>query len=342
MWYTVFKAAQRRGLLGWVNLMFNATKDSGGKNWIWVKRMEELFASQGFIPDNLDQNLLDFLNDCTGQDYSKWFGQRLEWIMHPGFKLDVRTHIGVDRSKTVRFFQGNIISDDRVRDREQIRNRIIAISVDGTESVRTDKKSVAAWNLREQVNTTQKEVTDSTMRGQLADRFLLQTKNEKDQWTIKIPYDDPGRVPYRNFFVGDHIGLNADYIGSTPTAVAAPSPFRVMAITISMTANSLVPECELTLQSLIDSKQAELEKQITDLVNNPPNVSMHDIKEISIPAAPDTKSALVWNPDTKKWEPVDVSTFGGGDGGFGGGTTVFIQAADPGTDAKVADFWYKP
>lgn len=343
MWYTVFTAAQRRGLLKWVTLMFTALKDSGGQPWILVKT-EQTVSDIGFQPPSLSATLLEFLNDCTGQDYSKWFGQRLEWIMHPGFKLDVRRHIGVDRSKNVRFFQGNIISEERTRDREAIYNRVIATDVEFGETIRTDKKSVASWNMREQRNESQKEVTNPTLRAQIADRFLLQSKDQKDEWSIKIPYDDPGRVPYRNFFVGDHVGVNAQNTGSTPTAVAEPASYRVMAITISVSSDSVVPECELTLQSLIDSKQAELEKKITELINNPRNFKLGDLKDISIPPKPSVSSALVWNPVTKKWEALDIDSLTAGGGGTGGGdgTTVFIQATDPGVNAKVSDFWYQP
>jgi hypothetical protein len=343
MWYTVFQAAQRRGLLKWVKPMFTATKDSEKKDWVWIKTIEALATKEGYQPTERNQNLLDFLDDCTGQDYSKWFGQRLEWIMYPGFKLDVRQRIGTDRSgiertghsnfHAVRFFSGNILGEERTRDREEIHNRVIAMDVIGNESNRTDAASIAKWNLREQWNETNKNVTVDTLRNQVADRYIQQSKDEKDQWTIKIPYDDPGRVPYRNFYVGDWIGVNAQYLGSTPTAAGTPEKFRVMAITVRVSTDSTVPECELTLNSLIDTKMAELEKQITQLLNNPKNVDFDQIKQIDIPEAPDTKKVLVYNPKTKKWEPGPA-----GSGGTGTGGAVYIGPIAP-PAAEPGDLW---
>lgn len=348
MWYTVFTAAQRRGVIRFVSLMFGALKDSGGQDWQWIKTIDELATQNGYQPPELNESLLDFLNDCTGQDYSTWFGQRLEWIMHPGFKLDVRRRIGVDRSKSVRFFSGNILSDERTRDRDAIFNRVIAVDVDGDETIRLDARSVTAWNLREQRNETNKNVTDATLRGQLADRYIKQSKDEKDQWSITIAYDDPGRQPFRNFAVGDDIGVNDAYLGSTPTAVAGPTKYRVKAITVSLSADQTVPDCELTLQSLLDLQVDVLQKQITQLINNPRIVKIGNIKEISIPTAPKTKSTLVYDPATKKWvaEPVTDSTTdtgGTGTGGTGGTGRVFMQDTDPALDKGVTvrpgDFW---
>jgi hypothetical protein len=355
-WSTVFQAAQRRGLIKFVTPMFTALKDSGKQDWVFVKTLEELVTQTGFQPETPSESLLDFLNDCTGQDYSRWFGQRLEWIMHPGFKLDVRRHIGVDRSGTgasasspgvVRFFSGQIRSNERTRDRENIYNRIIAVDVDGAETIRLDKKSVAQWNLREQRNETNKNVTDPKLRDQLADRYVVQSRDQKDEWSVKIPYDDPGRVPFANFGVGDYVGINDDSVGLTPSATAEPTKYRVLAITVHVSADSQVPDCELTLKSMIDSKFEELQKQITRMLNEPVVVTIGNIKEISIPSAPKEKSTLVYDPKTKKWtaQPV-TSSADGGSGGTGtstGGPRIFIQNVDPATQSNVTvsagDFW---
>ncbi len=338
MWYTVFKAAQRRGLIKFVSLNFTATLDSAKKPWLDVQTIEELATKTGYQPDTPSENLLDFLNDCTGQDYSKWFGQRLEWQMYPGFQLVVREHIGRDCSETVRFFQGNILSVERTRSRESIVNRVIAVDVEGNETNMTNQRSVSTWNLRESRNETNKNVTDPKLRGALAWRYLQQGDFEKDEWSIKIPYDSPGRIPYRNFFIGDEIGFNIEFNGWSPNATAAPSVYRVMAITISIAQEQTVPDVELTLQSVIDSKMIELEKQITDLINNPRVIAIDDLKDISIPEQPVSKKALVYNPDTKKWEAGDYSSGGGGAGG-----KVYMQKTDPaaatGHTVTAGDFW---
>lgn len=336
MWWTVYKSAQRRGLLRWINPMFGPLTDSGNKPWVAVKTLDEVALKEGYSPDSLSENLLDFLNDCTGQDYSKWFGQRLEWIMHPGFKLDVRQHIGSDRSGNVRFFQGNILSDSRTRDRDSIYNRVMAVDVDGLETVRQDATSIAAWNLREQRNETNKNVTDSGLKASLADRYIQQSKDEKDQWTIAIPYDDPGRIPFRDYNVGDWIGLSVDYFGSTPTATSAPNKFRVMAIAISISSDQTIPDCELTLKSLLDSQQDTLQKQITQLINNPIVASVDQIKDTNNADEAKDGDTLIYNAKTKKWEPGQITSSAGGSG-------VWVQDTDP-TLVKtnvvnVGDFW---
>lgn len=340
MWFTVFKAAQRRGLVGWVKPMFTALKDSGKKDWVWIKTIDAIATKLGYQPTERNATLLEFLGECTGQEYSKWFGQRLEWIMYPGFKLDVRTHIGTNRSSTVRFFQGNIISNERTRDRADIRNRVIAQDVIGNETTRQDPASIAQWNLREQWNTTNKDVTEDGMRAELASRYIQQSRDEKDEWAIKIPYDDPGRIPYRNFLVGDDIGISAEYFGSTPSAVNAPTSYRVMAITVSLSADQTVPDCELTLKTVIESKMEELEKQITRLLNEPTPAALKGLTDVSIGKTPEVQSTLVFNPETKAWGSAAYpSSSGGGGGGTG---SVFIQKFDPaqtGSTVAAGDFW---
>lgn len=332
MWYTVFKAAQRRGLCRMVTPTFTATADSAKQTYVWIKTVDEIADQHGYQPAELNESLLDFLNECTGQDYTKWFGQRLEWLMYPGFRLDVRRQIGTDRSKTVRFYDGQIISNTRTRDREQIFNRVTAVDVDGVESIRTDASSVKAWNLREQRNETNKNVTDNTLRGQLADRYIQQSSSEQSQWSIKIPYDDPDRIPYHNFYVGDSVMLDG-------------AKYRVKAISISLAADQTVPDCELTLQSILDLQADSLQKQITRLINDPRQFSLSDIKDISIPALPKTKSGLVYNTKTKKWEaePITTSTSTGDTGTGGGGPRVYMQSADPTLDSTntvdAGDFW---
>lgn len=339
MWYTVFKAAQRRGLINWVTLMFGPLKDSGGQPWIAINTIDQVAENEGYQPDTPSEHLLDFLGDCTGQDYSKWFGQRLEWIMHPGFKLDVRRTIGSDQSKYVRFFQGNIVSDSRTRDRESIYNRVISVDVDGNETTRQDAASVRSWNLREQRNEAQKNVTDATLMSQISDRVIAASKDEKDQWSIAIPYDDPGRQPFRNFNVGDWIGVNVDYFGATPTAVAGPQKERVMAITIHVNADATVPECELTLKSLIELQADDLQKQITQLINNPRVVDLNKAKQTkNLDTAVDGQ-VMVYSAKDKKWEPGTVSASGSG----GGGGAMWVSATDPttvsGNTVNPGDFW---
>lgn len=337
MWYIVFRAAQARGLLKFVSLNFTAETDSKKKKWEWVNT-QSTQAKEGFQPTDLNQSLLEFLNDCTGQDYTTYFGQRLEWLMNTGFHLTVQETIGQDRTDKVRFFSGNILSDQRTRVRDSIFTRVIAVDVDGNETTSVDKTSVANWNLREQRNETAKQITDDNLRASLSSRYLKQSKDQKDEWTLKIAYDDPNRVPYRHFFVGDTIGFTIPEPNETMTYEPKIDKFRVLAITISVSADSLIPECELTLRSMLDTKQNRIQQEITKLVNAPSLATVADIADVSIPKKPDVKSALVYNPETKKWEAAPTSSFGGGGGG-----AMYVQKADPAAQTGVTiapgTFW---
>lgn len=328
MWYTLFRAAQRRGLLPFVKPMFSYLADSGKQPWLTVNTVSTVVDKEGYQPAEPDQSLLEFLADATGQDYSKWFGQRLEWMMYPGFKLDVRRLIGADRSSTVRFFTGNILSESRTRDREAIWNRIVAQDVDNIESVRMDKASVARWNLREQWNTANKQITINKIRDRIADNLIAGSKDEKDEWTIGIPYDDPGRVPYRNFFVGDYIGITSDVVGLTPDGTHPPEKYRVMAITVSVTADSTMPECELTLKSMISTKLDEMQRQLTDLINNPKNQDLSGLTDVNLTKPVADGSTLTWDASKGTWVAGDAA---------GSGRT-YVSATAP-TTANPGDFW---
>lgn len=341
MWWTVFKAAQRRGLLSFVTPRFTAFSDSQAQPWVDFTTIDEIAEQEGYQPTEPAMNLLDFLADCTGQDNSKWFGQRLEWHMDPGFKLRVQTTIGQDRSDRVRFYQGNVTSASRTRDRENIFNRLVVTDVDGNERNVTDAQSVARWNLREQRNETHKNVTDPKQVAYIADRLLKQQKDEKDEWTLKIPYDDPGRVPYRHFLLGDTVGVNVAFDGWLPRNSSTPAKYRVMAITISITQDQTVPDVELTLQDVIASKMVDMERQITRLINEPVGFNLDKIKDTTGLTELDKDGkvkALVYNPVTKKWEPQATDEFGGGGGG-----AVYVQKDDPavGATIPVGAFWLK-
>lgn len=334
MWVTVFLAAQRRGLLPFVKPQFSGNLDSARKPWKFVNTLQTIEDNHGYQPEELNENLLEFLNDCTGQDYTKWFGQYLEWHMLPGFKLHVRSTIGVNRTKTVRFYAGQIIRNERTRDREAVFNRVTATDVEGGESIRTDSASVARWNLRERRDETNKNVTDKKLRDDLADRYLKQSSGEKSQWSIKVPYDDYGRVPYRNFNLGDTVAI------ADSSAWGSMDSYRIMALSVSVTADQTVPELELTLQSIIDSRMTQLQKQITTLINNPKNFKIDQIKDVSIPEKPQVKSGLTYDPKTHKWIAVPIEEFGTHETGI----NIYIQAADPatiqGSEVATGDLWY--
>ncbi len=340
MWWTVFKAAQRRGMIRFVTPKFTAFSDSQWQPWVDFTTIDEVAEREGYQPTEPAMNLLDFLADCTGQDYSKWFGQRLEWHMDCGFNLRVQSTIGQDRSDRVRFFQGQVLSAARTRSRENIYNRIVVTDVDGNETNLTDKPSVARWNMREQRNETHKNVVDAKQKAYIGQRLMDQQKNEKDEWSLTIPYDDPGRVPYRHFLLGDTIGVDVAFNGWLPKQTTTTTKYRIMAITISVNRDSTVPDVELTLQDVIASKMIEMERQITRLLNEPVNFDLDKIKDttgITIINEDGKRKALVYNPETRKWEPKPLDE-------IGGKGQVFVQKDDPAAndaEISVGTFWLK-
>lgn len=335
MWGATLRAAQRRGIIPYVKPTFTAFKDSAGKSFQYVPTVSTVASREGYQPDNPSMTLFDWLNQCTGQDPSTYFAQRLEWMMLPGFRLDVRTQIGVDRSDTVRFFDAQVATRERVRDRQDIRNVITAVDVVGGESIVTSKTSVAAWQRREQRNDTNKNVTDKTLRGKLADAYLDQQSDQKSEWTVKIPYDQPNRRPFRNFNVGDWIGI-VSYIGLNVSQVAK---YRIMAMTIAVSTDSDTPDVELTLESVMDDRLKRLEKSITKLLNKPNKISLADLADVKAPADGTTTGGNVqYNPATNSYS---VGTdYGGSSSSSGSGGRVFFQSSDPGTAAVTGDFWY--
>lgn len=338
MWHTVFKAAQRRGVLGNVKPQFDATKDSDGKIWKYVDTIDQIVDKHGFQPPQLDENLLDFLNDCTGQDPGKWFAQRTEWIMQPGFKLYVRETVGVDRSRSVRFFGGHILGDQFSRDSSEVYNRIIAVDVEGGESNRTSKYSINLWGLREKREETNKNVTNPALRDKLADTYLAKTRNEISERTLRIPYDTPGRHPFRDFQVGDWISFNDSKMGSAN----GPIKRRVLAITISVTADQAVPDVELTLQSLRENRLLQLERKLTRLINKPEVVDLDGLGDVDTGGSTeDGNKGLVYDPKTGKWVPKSGST--GNSGGSSGIGSIYVQKTNPALDTnntiKAGDVW---
>lgn len=266
MWMTTLDAAKRRGGIPWVKPSFTHTRDSDGRLFEYVPTLGTVADKEGFTVQDPTQGMLDWLNDCTGQDTSSWFGERLEWFMRPGFKLDVRKRFGVNRAKTVVFYEPQLESKNRTRDRSAIFNVITTINEEdeGDDSTVSDAGSISMWNRREQRQNAAEHM-NGALRYQVSLRNLEQRKDEKSEWTVSIPYYTPGRRPFRNFAVGDVIGL----MRFLPSGTYEREEYRVLAIVVTVSGDEAEPTVELTLQSKIDSRLKELEKDITRLLNKP-------------------------------------------------------------------------
>lgn len=324
MWWELYTAAKARGTLPWLNPTFTATHDSAGALWEYVPTVGTV-SGEGYHPtDGID--LLAFLNECTGQDLGVQFAERTEWTMWPGFKLDVRKTIGSHREDAVVFYEGAIVQKSRSRVREQIANYVVVVDEAGGESLAADSTSINRWNKREQWQNKNLNITDPARRNHIANIFVEQAKDEKSQWTVRVPYDTPGRRPFRDYNIGDWIGV----VTYNPGEETTVEPYRVLEMIIRVDNTSLVT-VELTLQSRLELRQRQLEVELTNTINE-----LNQLKDTLKKTLAALPGYGVINPGTL---PGDGS-FPGSDAVRRYGITVFIQPDDPGTLAQTGDFWY--
>ncbi len=339
IWLDQLHLAQARGTIGFVDPLFNATTDSGGQAWEVVQSLEA--TANGNITLDPGTNLLDLLNVHTGQDLTKQFAMRAEWVMWPGFQLDVRKTIGSHREDQVIFFEGGLDEKDRTRVRDEIANYVVTVDTYGSTSFATNPSSIAKWQQREQLQNHNQNVTDQARRTAIGQIFLAQREDEKSQWVIKVPYDQAGRRVFVDYDIGDWIGISS-FRGDGTSIVDA---YRVLAIVVNVTEGA-PPTLELTLQSKLDARQRELQSQLTTILNR-----IGQGGEVTLPTPglyptnpPGDGWDLGWSP-TAGWygKPWDIDDIGGGGGGGGGdtiiGARVFVQPNDPGSAAQIGDLW---
>lgn len=328
MWHTLFNAAKSRGTMAWIKLRFSATFDSADNPWVFVPTVLTQ-AGHGFRPTP-GQDLLDFLNDCTGQETSKHFATYAEWILEPGGWLRVQRSIGTRRDDEVIFFEGGLKKKHRTRTRETISNYIVVQDIYGKTSLGTDTNSISRWRKRVKLHTDNQNVTDPARRDAIAQVVIEQSKDERSSWVIEVPYDEPGRRPFIDYQLGDWIGVAT----FRPGVASTVDRYRVLAIAVSVDSNGQ-PTVELTLQSLMEFRQRILERKLTAIVNRPNPLS--NLPDVSIPKPPDPGDVLTWTGDYWTNLPPD----GGGGGGGVGGVQVFIQFTDPADteDVDPGDFW---
>lgn len=317
MWITLLNAAQRRGTIPWIKPKFTPYVDSGRTPWEYYPTVASE-TKQGFSPE-VGKDLFDFLNDCTGQDYSTYFAEPTEWVMWPGFKLDVRKTIGTHREKKVIFYESRIAERTRTRSREEIRNVVVVVDNAMGMSTVTDAASVNKWNRREMFYTEgASHVTQPDRRTKVAKSVLKQNKEEKDEWTIVVPANDLHRRPFYDYNIGDWVGFS----NWSPSVASTVSAYRILAMVVTVEGET--PTVELTLQSKMQYRLLQLQKALTYFLN-------HAGKGITLP------DVTTRNQDDTQ---VDTGNATFGNQGFADGIRVFIQDDDPGVLARPGDFWY--
>jgi len=336
---SLIHTAQARGTIPWISLTFTASSDSGGVNWADLhtatkKRVE-------FNPE-YGADMLTLLGICTGQDATKPAGVRADWVMKPGFKLDVRKTFGSHREKHVVFYEPVLERKERRRSREELENYVVVADVDFKFSPASSSSSIAQWGRRE-LWDNRNNLTNAKVRGKVARNLLEQNKLETSHWTLRVPYDEPGRAVFVDYDLGDWIGVVRHSASVTGSALEA---YRVIGIVVNVP-DTGDPVVELELQSKLDTRLRRLEIELTTIINDLNNVVIPKDPGDRIPPLTDRKTVICWDYTKNRWHACDVSDLDhtgpwpGSGGGGTGGIRVFIQPNDPGSEAHYGDFWYK-
>ena len=240
VWLQELQAAQGRGTIPFITTRMSASYDSFGNAWsdsqsVQIQNGTDLFA--------LLQGHASMIN--------------AEFVMQPGFVLQVGIPrvtgiitLGADWSQSVILREArDETSKQRTRTRNQIANLIAAINSDGRTVTASNTTSIASWGQREawiqaavQVSPTDIDV--------VAAASVEQTSIEQLQWTLQITPNRPGKTVFRDFDVGDWVGLERpDY--------SAVDSVQVIAIAVQVDASG-VETHELTLVSYLQWLQEQL------------------------------------------------------------------------------------
>ncbi len=152
-----------------------------------------------------------------------------DYIMEPGFRLVIglpsattpntgQVTLGYDRSSTVRFYEaGGIVSKQRQRLRNQIQNLLAVINGDGRTVTASNSGSIATWLQREAWVQAAAQVTQADINI-VASAAAQQFSSELLSWTMQVTPNQPGRTVFRDFGVGDWVGLERpDYSAALTT-----------------------------------------------------------------------------------------------------------------------------
>lgn len=209
-------------------------------------------------------NLLDLLQQLTsGQTTAANRGPiHCEWIMGKQFELQVRSQIGVDRSRAVVYRDGSTCVQARndKYSREDIANVIAVQNDSGVYKVATHPASIKKWGMREAYTRLEGSYA-TAVHAQIANTIREAYCDESKSMTIKVILGAPGTPrPFRDFGLGDWIGIWR----SRGKLAGAVDKQRVVAITVTVGADG-VPEYELTLDSTRTTRVKWLQLQINAL-----------------------------------------------------------------------------
>jgi hypothetical protein len=304
VWLAELQAAQLRGTIPFVTTRMTASYDSFGNAWTDTQSVQ---IQNGTDLYSLLQGHCSMIN--------------ADFVMQPGFLLTVgipesgNITLGTDRSHQIVFREARgETSKTRTRTRNQIANLIAAINQDGRTVTASNPTSESNWGQREGWIQAAVQVNPSDL--DIAAAASVQTTSlEQLTWTLQIIPNMSGQTVFRDFDVGDWIGLERpDY--------SAIDVVRVIAIAVQYDANG-VETHELTLVGYLQWLQEQLTYVTQKLGGNllsvngttpvsggisslvqpsvfaPTLAGLSDVLSSTTPAG----APLVWDPVTGKWVP---------------------------------------
>jgi hypothetical protein len=189
--YQLLQRCQARGTIPWVTPTFSETQDSSGAVW------GDSWSIQ--VPSGTD--LLTLLQNDAG-------GVGADWIMRPGFHLDVATqgNLGNDLHESIVFHQGEVTELGETDTRDQIANIVVTSDGAGKLYTQSSPSSIAQWHQRERWlaaggTIDQQSATNVALAG------LEQLDEQVEARVIQIPPNQPGKSVFKDFGIFDFIGI---------------------------------------------------------------------------------------------------------------------------------------
>jgi hypothetical protein len=301
-------AARNRGTIPFVQTRMNTAADSFGNPWadsqsVQIGNGTDLFS------------LLQGHASMVDADY----------IMEPGFQLVVglpaattpnegQVTIGYDRSSAVRFYEAERVTvKTRQRQRNQIQNLIATINSDSITVTSDDPGSIATWGQREAWVQAAAQVTEADL-DVVASAAAQQFADEVFSWTIQVLPWAPGKTVFKDFGVGDWIGVERPDFSAVDVV-------RVTGITVAVTSAGDETH-ELVLESYVQWLEERLQYIATKMgggfvsasgttavsgnaqgsTMQAPTVFSQSLSSLGIPTS-SGGAPLVYNPVTGQWLP---------------------------------------
>jgi hypothetical protein len=239
VWLSQFQAAQARGTDQFVTSLITAAGDSYGRAWTDTQNVQ---ATNGTDMYTFLQSACSVVN--------------ADYVMEPGFQLVVgqpaagQVALGVDRSQYLILREGlDCAAKTRVRARNLITTSIGGENADGHEISASSPTYIAQWGQREAWYQTAVQVDPVSMAYATA-AALAQNETEILSWTLTLVPNIAGKTVFKNFDVGDWLGLEEPNF-------AAIDDIRVTGIAVSVDSAGNETH-ELTLVSYIQWLQEQL------------------------------------------------------------------------------------